>query len=87
MRAERLDPTPAIPMLGYSVDAAIKAAQSIPSPGLPTAIWRHDDDSGSTIQLHHTSHCRDLESLIQLKMGGLEEKMGGLMLDDFGRHN
>lgn len=84
MRAVRLDPKPATPMLGYSVEALMNAAQNFRSPGLPVRIQRQDSWGGAIDMQHTVRECHDLQSLVQSKTADLEEMMGGLALEDFG---
>ncbi|KAK4031305.1 hypothetical protein C8A01DRAFT_21456, partial [Parachaetomium inaequale] len=80
MRARRLDPKPGSPLLGYSIAATMDAARSIRSPQ-----WASPNRSAYGY-VGYVSHSCDLGSLIQSKMDGLEEMMGGLTLDDFDGH-
>jgi hypothetical protein len=76
MRAKGLDPRPELPLLGYSVVATMEAARSIRST---TCRWR------STYNSFGSMRPCSLASTIQSKIGSLEQMLGGLTLDEFGR--
>lgn len=73
MRANRLEPRPESPMLGYSVVATMAAAKRIHSPQ-----WARPSSK-------RASHSCHLGSLVESKVDRLEEMMGGLTLDEFVR--
>ena len=77
MRAKRLDPKPETPLLCYSVVASMNAARSMRSPQW---VCQKRNAFG---QAGFMSRFCNPRSIIQSKMDGLEEMMGGLTLNDF----
>ena len=75
MRAKGFDPKPETPLLGCSIMASMETARSIRSPD-----WACQRRSPF---YHGVSELCNLQYVIQSKMDGLQEGIGGLTLDDF----